>query len=82
MPLAEACHVAVQRHPPAASGPQLLRIVSFRHGTAFELDLAELVGGRVAVLQGARRERMGRASWSSTLNLMGGHRCQKDGQAV
>lgn len=41
MPLAEACHVAVQRHAPAPS--QHLRIVSFRHGTAFELPLSELV---------------------------------------
>lgn len=47
MPLAEACHVAVQRHAPAAT--PLLRIVSFRHGTAFELPLSELVSWRAAV---------------------------------
>ncbi|KAL4423228.1 hypothetical protein ABPG77_000020 [Micractinium sp. CCAP 211/92] len=43
MPLAEACHVAVQRHAPAAT--PLLRIVSFRHGTAFELPLSKLAPG-------------------------------------
>ncbi|KAL4434317.1 hypothetical protein ABPG75_000758 [Micractinium tetrahymenae] len=43
MPLAEACHVAVQRHAPGPS-PRL-RIVSFRHGTAFELGLDELLPG-------------------------------------
>lgn len=41
MPLAEACHVAVQRHP--AGRPPRLRLVSLRHGAAFELDLTELV---------------------------------------
>ena len=43
MPIAEACHVAVQRHA-ASDQPPRLRILSFRHGAAFEADLSELVG--------------------------------------
>ena len=56
MPLAEACHVAVQRHAPAAAGSgsglaaalPLLRVVSFdtagsHRSPAFEIELAELV---------------------------------------
>jgi hypothetical protein len=51
MPLAEACHVAVQRQPAAAAGAGRLRIASLNaeaagRGPAFEMDLAELVSGR------------------------------------
>ncbi|PSC73262.1 L-arabinokinase-like isoform X1 [Micractinium conductrix] len=44
MPIAEACHVAVQRHA-ASDQPPRLRILSFRHGAAFEADLSELFPG-------------------------------------
>jgi hypothetical protein len=51
MPLAEACHVAVQRQPAADAGVGRLRIVSLNaeaagRGPAFEMDVAELVRGR------------------------------------
>lgn len=52
MPLAEACHVALQRHPAAAGEAQerapAVRVVSFNAGAAdrapaFEVELAQLV---------------------------------------
>jgi hypothetical protein len=47
MPLAEACHVALQRHP-ASAQPAAIRVVSFNagaasRGPAFEVALSELV---------------------------------------
>ena len=54
MPLAEACHVAVQRQAPAlraGSGGPRLRIVSLHaedghRTTAFEMELSDLVRAR------------------------------------
>ncbi|EFN51717.1 hypothetical protein CHLNCDRAFT_139880 [Chlorella variabilis] len=54
MPLAEACHVALQRHPAAAGEAQerapAVRVVSFNAGAAdrapaFEVELAQLLPG-------------------------------------
>lgn len=70
MPLAEACHVAVQRHAPAPS--QHLRIVSFRHGTAFELPLSELLPGGEPIGYEAARELFRRDASQAWAAYVGG----------